>query len=117
LFSVLQARFEGLSKILPSTWVSICMRGLSRRYSVAFTEITSKNPSMTHKTVWGAEVLETIYFQPTQANISISLCLNEYGNRMILSVTADAQLAPTHSVIVKSFEDDIKKLADAIEFK
>ncbi|KAJ8972055.1 hypothetical protein NQ317_010924 [Molorchus minor] len=110
LLTMLQTKFGILTKFLPSIILSIYLKYLSMKYAVTVTEVTSRYPNVTQKTIWGREVTSVIYWRPPQANTSISLCLNEYADHVKLGVMCDAQLAPNHPYLVKSFPEHIQEL-------
>ncbi|XP_022917212.2 uncharacterized protein [Onthophagus taurus] len=110
LLSVLQTKYGFLSKFLPATLIGIALKYLSLRYSVSFTEITNRQPFVIQSTIWGQEVSSVIYWRPPQANISVSLCANQYGKHVTFGVMCDAQLAPNHHLLVRGFHDCIKDL-------
>lgn len=70
LLSLLEIRSGILSKLLPYTFLSVLLKYLSRKYAISFTEVTSRSPNVTQRTLWGQEVISTIYWRPPQANIS-----------------------------------------------
>lgn len=70
LLSILQTKYGFLSKLLPATLITIALKYLSLKYSVSFTEITSRQPLVMQRTIWGQEVSSVIYWRPPQANIS-----------------------------------------------
>ncbi|KRT85651.1 hypothetical protein AMK59_1289 [Oryctes borbonicus] len=110
LLSMLQTKYGFLSKLLPATLITIALKYLSLKYSVSFTEITSRQPFVMQRTIWGQEVSSVIYWRPPQANISISLCTNYYGQNVIFGVMCDAQLAPNHHLLVRGFHEYVKDL-------
>ncbi|KAI4456621.1 o-acyltransferase (wsd1-like) family protein [Holotrichia oblita] len=110
LLSILQTKYGFLSKLLPATLITIGLKYLSLKYSVSFTEITSRQPFVMQKTIWGQEVSSVIYWRPPQANISMSLCTNYYGQYVIFGVMCDAQLAPNHHLLVRGFHEHVKDL-------
>lgn len=73
LLSVLQTKYGFLSKLLPATLITVALKYLSLKYSVSFTEVTSRQPLVMQRTIWGQEVSSVIYWRPPQANISILL--------------------------------------------
>ncbi|XP_018575248.1 uncharacterized protein LOC108914034 [Anoplophora glabripennis] len=113
LLTMLQTKFGILTKLLPSTIVSIYLKYLSAKYAVTVTEVTSRYPNVTQKTLWGQEVNSVIYWRPPQANTSISLCLNEYADHVKLGVMCDAQLVPHHPYLVRGFPEYIQDLGNA----
>lgn len=74
LLSFGQTKFGFLSKILPVSVLGVYFRYLSRKYAVSVTEVTSRYPNVTQKTLWGQEVTDGFYWNPPQANSSKSLC-------------------------------------------
>ncbi|XP_017770464.1 PREDICTED: uncharacterized protein LOC108558153 [Nicrophorus vespilloides] len=112
LLSILQTRYATISKLLPSTLVGVFLRGLSLKYSVSFTELTATQPNISQKTNWGQEIISSIYWTPPQANISISLCVNQFGNQTVLGVMCDAQIAPHHPALARGFPKDLSELAN-----
>lgn len=76
LLSLLEIRSGILSKLLPYTFLSVLLKYLSRKYAISFTEVTSRSPNVTQRTLWGQEVVSAIYWRPPQANIS-KLSLND----------------------------------------
>ncbi|KAG5876023.1 hypothetical protein JTB14_009812 [Gonioctena quinquepunctata] len=113
LLTMLQTKFRILTQFLPSTLLSVYLKYLSRKYAVSVTEITSRYPNVTQRTLWGQEVKSVVYWRPPQANTSISLCLNEYADHVKLGVMCDAQLVPHHVCLVRSFPKFIKDLGEA----
>ncbi|XP_057660386.1 uncharacterized protein LOC130896374 [Diorhabda carinulata] len=115
LLTILQTKFRFLTQLLPPTVLSVYLKYLSRKYAVSVAEITSNYPNVTQKTIWGQEVSSVIYWRPTQANMCISLCLNEYSDQVKLAVMCDSQLVPYHTYLVKSFAANIKNLKRAFK--
>lgn len=111
LYSILQTKYGFLSKVFPATAIGIFLKYLSLKYSVSFTEVTSRYPNVTQRTVWGQEVMSVIYWRPPQANISISLCLNEYADHVIMGVMCDQQLVPNHSTLARNFSQHLGDIA------
>lgn len=70
LLTMLQTKFGILTMFLPSTVLSIYLKYLSRKYAVSVTEVTSRYPNVTQRTLWGHEVSSVIYWRPPQANTS-----------------------------------------------
>lgn len=70
LLSLLEIRHGILTKLLPYTFLSVLLKYLSRKYAISFTEVTSRSPNVTQRTLWGQEVVSAIYWRPPQANIS-----------------------------------------------
>lgn len=70
LLTVLQTKFGVLTKFLPSFAVSIYIKYLSRKYAITVTELTSRYPNVTQRTLWGQEVSSVIYWRPPQGNTS-----------------------------------------------
>lgn len=66
--TILQTKFGILTEVLPSILLIIYLRYLSRKFAIAVTEMSSRHPNMTQKTIWGQEVESAIYFRPPQAN-------------------------------------------------
>ncbi|KAJ8957429.1 hypothetical protein NQ318_004909 [Aromia moschata] len=113
LLTMLQTKFGIMTKFLPSTVLSIYLKYLSTKYAVTVTEVTSRYPNVTQKTLWGQEVNSVIYWRPPQANTCISLCLNEYADHVKLGVMCDAQLVPHHPHLVNGFPEHIQELGNA----
>ncbi|CAH0564858.1 unnamed protein product [Brassicogethes aeneus] len=113
LLTILQTRFGVLTKFLPSFLVSVYLKYLSRKYAVSVTELTSRYPNVTQRSLWGQEVSSVIYWRPPQGNTSISLCLNEYADHVKLGVMCDTQLAPQHPLLARNFPDYIQEMAKA----
>ncbi|KAL3273690.1 hypothetical protein HHI36_015120 [Cryptolaemus montrouzieri] len=111
--SILQTRFGVLAKILPSTFLAIYLRYLSRKFAVTVTEVSSRYPNVTQRTLWGQEVSTVIYWRPPQANTCISLCLNEYADHIKLGVMCDARLIPNHNLLASNFSNHIEELSKA----
>nr|XP_023016804.1 uncharacterized protein LOC111506092 [Leptinotarsa decemlineata] len=114
LLTMLQTKSGLLTQFLPATVLSIYLKYLSRKYAVTVTEITSRYPNVTQRTLWGQEVSSVIYWRPPQANTSISLCLNEYADHVKLGVMCDTQLVPHHTSLVREFPKFITELGEAI---
>lgn len=70
LLTMLQTKFGILTKVLPSACLSVYLKYLSRKYSVSITEVSSRYPHVTQRTIWGQEVLGVLYWRPPQANTS-----------------------------------------------
>lgn len=70
LLTFLETKFGFLTKIIPLSILGIYLRFLSRKYTVSITEITSRYPNVTQKTLWGQEVNSVVYWWPPQANSS-----------------------------------------------
>ncbi|KAH1016122.1 hypothetical protein HUJ04_007394 [Dendroctonus ponderosae] len=115
LLTLLQTRFGILTKFLPSTFLSVYLKYLSRKYIVTFMEVSNRYPNVTQRTLWGQEVVSAIYWRPPQANTSISLCINEYADHIRLGVMCDAQLVPHHPVLVRGFPEFVKDLAETMK--
>ncbi|XP_060522193.1 uncharacterized protein LOC132699472 isoform X2 [Cylas formicarius] len=114
LLTSLQTRAGVLTMFLPSTFASIYLKYLSRKYVVTVTELTNRYPNVTQRTLWGQEVDSVIYWRPPQANTSISLCVNEYADHVKLGVMCDAQLVPHHPFLARGFPQFVKALEDAV---
>ncbi|XP_044272297.1 uncharacterized protein LOC123016146 [Tribolium madens] len=114
LLSLCQTKFGFLTKILPLSLLSVYLRYLSRKYAVSVTELTSRYPNVSQKTLWGQEVTSVIYWRPPQANSSVSLCLNEYADHVRLGVMCDSQLAPHHPLMARGFTEHVYELARAV---
>ncbi|KAF2896582.1 hypothetical protein ILUMI_09594, partial [Ignelater luminosus] len=114
LLTTLQTKYGVLTNALPATAVEVILKYLSRKYTISITEITSKHPNITQRTIWGHEVTSAIYWRPPQANMSISLCFNQYGDSITLGVMCDAQVLPYHPVLARDFSDHIEDLAMAV---
>lgn len=69
LLSIFQTKYGIFSKLLPATFIGIVLKYLSKKYAVSLTEVTSRQPNVTQKTIWGKEVTSVIYWRPPQANI------------------------------------------------
>lgn len=117
LLSILQTKYGMFSKFLPATFMGACLRFLSRKYAISITEVTTKQPNMTQRTLWGQEVTSAIYFRPPQANISISIILNQYADHLSLGVMCDAQLIPHHVELVRGFYDHIEEIANTLRIQ
>ncbi|CAG9865531.1 unnamed protein product [Phyllotreta striolata] len=116
LMTMLQSKFEFLTKLFPLPILSVYLKYLSRKYAVSVAEITSKYPNVAQRTLWGQEVTSALYLRPPQANTCVSLCLNEYADHVRLGVMCDSQLVPHHQHLVRSFADDVKEIeADVVE--
>lgn len=70
LLTTLQTKYGVLTNALPATAVEVILKYLSRKYTISITEITSKHPNITQRTVWAQEVTSAIYWRPPQANMS-----------------------------------------------
>lgn len=70
LLSLCQTKFGFLTKVLPLSLLAVYLRYLSRKYAVSVTEVTSRYPNVSQKTLWGQEVNSVIYWRPPQANSS-----------------------------------------------
>ncbi|XP_066137622.1 uncharacterized protein [Euwallacea fornicatus] len=116
LLTLLQTKFGILTKVIPSTLVSVYLKYLSRKFAVTFTEVSNRYPNVTQRTLWGQEVISAIYWRPPQANTSISLCINEYADHIRLGVMCDAQLVPHHPILVRGFPEFVKDLAESAGF-
>ncbi|KAK4873857.1 hypothetical protein RN001_013217 [Aquatica leii] len=112
LLTTLQTKYGILTNIFPPTLIEILLKYLSRKYTISITEITN-NYNCALRTTWGQEISNAIYWRPPQANMSISLCFNQYGDRITLGVMCDAQLLPHHSILTREFSDHIEDLAIA----
>ena len=73
LLSLCQTKFGFLTKILPLSLLGVYLRYLSRKYAVSVTELTSRYPNVSQRTLWGQEVSSVIYWRPPQANSSKKL--------------------------------------------
>jgi hypothetical protein len=111
LLSLGQTKFGLLTKILPLSLLAVYLRYLSRKYAVSGTELTSRYPNVSQRTLWGQEVSSVIYWRPPQANSSVSLCLNEYADHVKLGVMCDSQLAPHHPILARGFPEHVNELA------
>ncbi|KAK9883267.1 hypothetical protein WA026_001451 [Henosepilachna vigintioctopunctata] len=114
LLSILQTKFGVFTKILPTTFLAVYLRYLSRKFAVSVTEVSSRYPNVTQRTLWGQEVESAIYWRPPQANISISLCLNEYADHVKLGVMCDARLVPNHALLARNFSIHVEEMKQAI---
>lgn len=70
LLSLLEIRHGILTKLLPYTLLGVLLKYLSRKYAISFTEVTSRHPNVTQRTLWGQEVVSAVFWRPPQANIS-----------------------------------------------
>lgn len=70
MLSLCQTKFGILTKLVPSTIVSVYLKYLSRKYAITFTEVSNKYPNVTQRTLWGQEVVSVVYWRPPQANTS-----------------------------------------------
>lgn len=111
LLTILQTKYGTLTNFLPATLIQVLLKYLSRKYTISITEITNNYNNTTVRATWGKEVTNVIYWRPPQANMSISLCYNQYGENITLGVMCDAQLLPHHSVLTKDFPDHIEDIA------
>lgn len=111
LLTILQTKYGILTNFLPATLIQVLLRYLSRKYTISITEITNNYNNATVRTTWGKEVTNVIYWRPPQANMSISLCYNQYGENITLGVMCDAQLLPHHSILTRDFPDHIEDIA------
>lgn len=73
LLTLLQTKFGYLTDFFPATFLAVYLKYLSRKYPVSVTELTSRYPNVTQKTLWGQEVNSVVYWRPPQANTSKSL--------------------------------------------
>lgn len=75
--TILQTKFGVLTNALPSTFIEVLLKYLSRKYTISITEITTDNNNI-QRTTWGQDVTSAIYWRPPQANMSKSL-FNYFG--------------------------------------
>lgn len=69
--SVLQTKHRIVTRALPSVLVVMLMRYLSKKYTVAVTELMAGGEDCRIRyTTWGERIHEIIYWRPPQANIS-----------------------------------------------
>lgn len=87
LLSIMQTKYGIFSKLLPSTFIGIALKYLSKKYAISFTEITTKHPNVKHTTIWGQEVENVIYWRPPQANNCRYLNLNVTNLNFYFSFT------------------------------
>ncbi|RZC32823.1 uncharacterized protein BDFB_011117 [Asbolus verrucosus] len=111
LLSLCQTKFGFLTKILPLSVLGVYLRYLSRKYAISITELSSRYPNVSQRTLWGQEVSSAIYWRPPQANSSVSLCLNEYADHVKLGVMCDSQLVPHHPLFARGFPEYVQELA------
>ncbi|XP_018322920.1 uncharacterized protein LOC108735448 isoform X2 [Agrilus planipennis] len=114
LLTLLQTKYGFITNSLPASFLRILLKYLSRRYTISVTEITSSYPNTKQKTIWGEEVTSAIYWRPPQANITISLCFNQYDDHIILGVMCDAQLMPNHPLLARDFPEYVRDVADLV---
>ncbi|KAF5306243.1 hypothetical protein FQA39_LY08941 [Lamprigera yunnana] len=112
LLTTLQTKYSILTNVFPKTSIEVLLKYLSRKYTVSITEITNNYKGLL-RTTWGQEVVNAVYWRPPQANMSISLCFNQYGDSITLGAMCDAQLLPYHSILTREFSDHIEDLAIA----
>ncbi|XP_044759724.1 uncharacterized protein LOC123317321 [Coccinella septempunctata] len=108
--TILQTKFGILTEVLPSILLIIYLRYLSRKFAISVTEVSSRHPNVTQKTIWGQEVESAIYFRPPQANTCISVCFNEYADHVKLGVICDTRLIPNHVLLARNFVSHIEDL-------
>lgn len=112
LLSILQMKYQFLSNFIPVTFLKLILRYLTRKHTVMLTEISACQMYSKNYTLWNDEVSDIIYWEPPQANISISISINPYTKGIRLAVMCDAQLSPNHTLLVTEFMahlEDLKK--------
>lgn len=115
LMSVLQTKHRIVTRALPSVAVAVILKYLSKKYTVSVTELMAGDGiDETRHTTWGKRVTDIIYWRPPQANISISLCLNYYGDEVTLAVMSDALLSPHHVPLAERLPDHVEAIAKAV---
>ncbi|KAF5285509.1 hypothetical protein FQR65_LT13206 [Abscondita terminalis] len=112
LLTTLQTKYGILTNTFPATIIEVLLKYLSRKYTISITEITNSY-NFPLRTIWGREIVNAIYWRPPQANMSVSLCFNQYGDSVTLGAMCDAQLLPHHSILTREFADHIEDLAIA----
>lgn len=109
--TILQTKYGILTEVLPSILLIVYLRYLSRKFAISVTEMSSRHPNVTQRTLWGQEVESAIYFRPPQANTCISVCFNEYADHVKLAVMCDTRLVPNHVLLARNFVEHIEELA------
>uniref|UniRef100_A0A7G3A9K2 Nonsense-mediated mRNA decay factor SMG8 n=1 Tax=Lutzomyia longipalpis TaxID=7200 RepID=A0A7G3A9K2_LUTLO len=105
-----ETRRTVMTNVFTWMWIKLLTNYLSKKFCITVTD-TVEDTRRRYRTLWGHHVSDMIYFRPPMANTSLSLTIQKFGTHIRVGVIADAELAPCHADIARSWTNYMQQFS------